>query len=73
MRAVSDRDTALAQRYAAEIEQFKAFCERQAGTETFEEQDFYALSLGFFIALGITEDSSGDGEPEPFSDAFGPR
>lgn len=59
----------LMEEYGEEIEKFKAFCTSPLEGE-FDEIEFYDLSLGFFIALGVTKDTINN-PPEPFGDAFG--
>lgn len=62
----------LLQRYAHEVKRFKAFCEGLApetNEAAFGETDFYDLSVGFFIALGVTGSEFASGEDDPFSDA----
>lgn len=63
-----EENAAIVAKYPAEIEAFKQFCiqsqkpelwteeeREELGDEPYEETDFYGLSLGFFIALGVPQ------------------
>lgn len=39
----------------AALEKFKAFCLNNEVDDTFDDLDWYALSIGFFIALDIKD------------------
>lgn len=54
--------------YEKEVAEFRNFCIEHAYNGQFDEQDFYSLSLGFFIALGVTGDINNTGDK--FADAF---
>lgn len=57
----------LTSQYVEEIAAFRKFCIEHGDDPTFEEVDFKDLSLGFFIALGVTGDG---GTGETFYDAW---
>lgn len=42
----------------AAVEKFKAFCLSSTLDDKSDELDWYALSIGFFLALGLTEDEA---------------
>lgn len=62
-----EADQELLSRYSLAVNAFKQFCLDLGGGEDFEEVDFHSLSLGFFIALGVT---SNLGDPDVEPDAF---
>lgn len=73
-RVLDQDDIALMVKWAEPFKKFREFCRQHGGNETFEETDFNGLSLGFFIALGVTGMSStkyeSDGEDaDQFYDA----
>lgn len=47
-------NTLLQQKYAAEIAAFKRVCEQSAKVDPNDERDWYDLSIGFFLALGVS-------------------
>jgi hypothetical protein len=40
---------------AEALDKFRRFCQSDNGLSHFDELDWYALSIGFFIACGITD------------------
>lgn len=65
-RQVNPEHLPMVQKYQREVDAFRTFCIQHGYSETFAETDFNDLSLGFFIALGVTGDS---GTGEDFHDA----
>lgn len=66
-------ETKLTSAYASEIAIFEKFCRTlPPGSDEgcFREINFYDLSIGFFIALGVTKNTLYPDEDEPFCDAF---
>jgi hypothetical protein len=54
----------LAEQYAEQVEAFKQFCIAPTSrARALEDLDWKDLSMGFFIALGVTGDSSGENDP----------
>lgn len=45
---------------AAAMEKFKQFCLNNDYDDHFDELDWYALSIGFFTALGLSREVAAD-------------
>lgn len=59
-------DDELLRKYAEQVQRFRVFCVSltpKTNDAAFDDTDFYDFSLGYFVALGVVEDSSGEGEP----------
>jgi hypothetical protein len=65
--SLEEENKALLKTYAYQVSKFREFCILHGTAAAFDDADFSDLSLGFFIALGVTGDS---GTNEPFYDAF---
>lgn len=63
-------DHGLLERYATEVAAFRKFCIEGGEDLVFEETNFKDLSLGFFIALGVTGSTVPEDNGAPFSDAY---
>lgn len=58
-------DKQVIEKYKKEIELFKDFCSKFGNSGRFEEINFYDLSLGFFMALGLTDNLDNPGLESP--------
>lgn len=66
---LEDKDVEVVYKYLDAVVQFKEMCALSAKIDPSEEQDWYSLSMGFFIAKGITGDSvSDENDREDFYD-----
>jgi hypothetical protein len=63
---ITKADEELLKKYAEQVAKFRKFCIECGDSVTFAEVNFYDLSIGFFVALGIDGDS---GTGEQFYDA----
>jgi hypothetical protein len=67
-----DKDKVLLEKYKDQVAKFKTFCEGvtpQMDRTVFDNINFYDFSVGFFIALGVVDNSIYPDENEPFADA----
>lgn len=65
VRKLTDEERALVTEHFGAMQEFKEFCDLQHQGTAFNDSDFTDLSLGFFIAKGITEDLMNDDVDAP--------
>jgi len=69
---MDEKDEQLLKKYKEQVDKFKEFCLKlspKANDAAFDDVNFYDLSLGFFIALGVVENTTCPGEYSPYADA----
>lgn len=64
---MDQKDKDLLDKHKTEVDKFREFCILYGDHAAFDESDFSDVSLGFFIALGITGDG---GTGEMFFEAY---
>lgn len=60
----NEQDIEVVYKYLDIVLKFKDVCSKSEDIDVSEEQDWFSISLGFFIALGVIESTFADDEAE---------